>query len=86
MHEFPQGLPFLQTGPLVFFALLLLELELPLRPNAGALKVNETAIAVPRIARIESPSVARDCSTLREEAQQHGGDSLGTERRLSCQG
>jgi hypothetical protein len=58
MQEFPQGLPFLQTGPLLFFELLLLELGLLLRANAGALKSNDTAIAATRIARIESPSVA----------------------------
>ena len=52
MQEFPHGLPFLQTGPLLFFELLLLELELPLRANAGALKSNDAAIAAPMIARI----------------------------------
>ena len=70
MQEFPQGLPFLQTGPLLFFELLLLELELPLRANAGALKSNDTAIAAPRIARIESPSVAEIAAHCPGAAQQ----------------
>jgi len=57
MQEFPHGLPFLQTGPLLFFELLL-ELDLAFRAVAGALKRSDAATAAPQIARMRFPPLA----------------------------
>ena len=64
MQEFPQGLPFLQTGPLFFELLLLESLR---RASAGPLNSNDTATAAPRIASIRFLGRQRGQHTTRNE-------------------